>query len=101
MRENLSTAMMQELTREVRQFETAFLAGADLPGRSAGRASSLRTRNGTSLVIRCWALRPCCTPRCRPWTGELVEAYRDALNLPVPTSIQHRRCRWQALVCPT
>lgn len=33
--ENLSTAMMQELTREVRQFETAFLAGADLPGRSA------------------------------------------------------------------
>src|ERR1700733_1379006 len=33
--ENLSTAMMQELTREVRQFETAFLAGVDLPGRSA------------------------------------------------------------------
>jgi len=33
--ENLSTAMMQELTREVRQFETAFLTGVDLPGRSA------------------------------------------------------------------
>jgi Phenazine biosynthesis-like protein len=33
--ENLSTAVMQELTREVRQFETAFLAGVDLPGRSA------------------------------------------------------------------
>jgi predicted PhzF superfamily epimerase YddE/YHI9 len=26
---------MQELTREVRQFETVFLAGVDLPGRSA------------------------------------------------------------------
>ena len=33
--ENLSTAVMQGLTREVRQFETAFLAGVDLPGRSA------------------------------------------------------------------
>jgi len=33
--ENLSTAVMQELTREVRQFETAFLAGVDLPSRSA------------------------------------------------------------------
>jgi PhzF family phenazine biosynthesis protein len=33
--ENLSAAVMQELTREVRQFETAFLAGVDLPGRSA------------------------------------------------------------------
>jgi len=33
--ENLSTAVMQGLTREVRQFETAFLAGVDLLGRSA------------------------------------------------------------------
>jgi PhzF family phenazine biosynthesis protein len=33
--ENLPAAVMQELTREVRQFETAFLAGVDLPGRSA------------------------------------------------------------------
>jgi trans-2,3-dihydro-3-hydroxyanthranilate isomerase len=33
--ENLSTAVMQQLTREVRQFETAFLTGVDLPGRSA------------------------------------------------------------------
>jgi trans-2,3-dihydro-3-hydroxyanthranilate isomerase len=33
--ENLSTTVMQELTREVRQFETVFLAGVDLPGRSA------------------------------------------------------------------
>jgi trans-2,3-dihydro-3-hydroxyanthranilate isomerase len=33
--ENLSAAVMQDLTREVRQFETAFLAGVDLPGRSA------------------------------------------------------------------
>ncbi len=33
--EHLSTAVMQELTREIRQFETAFLAGVDLPGRSA------------------------------------------------------------------
>ena len=51
--ENLSTAVMQELTREVRQFETAFLAGVDLPGRSArlriftaeeDRAGSARAR---------------------------------------------------------
>jgi trans-2,3-dihydro-3-hydroxyanthranilate isomerase len=33
--EDLSTAVMQQLTREVRQFETAFLTGVDLPGRSA------------------------------------------------------------------
>jgi PhzF family phenazine biosynthesis protein len=33
--EHLPTAVMQEVTREVRQFETAFLAGVDLPGRSA------------------------------------------------------------------
>jgi trans-2,3-dihydro-3-hydroxyanthranilate isomerase len=33
--EHLSTTVMQELTREVRQFETAFLTGVDLPGRAA------------------------------------------------------------------
>ena len=33
--ENLPTAVMQQLTREVRQFETAFLTGVDLPVRSA------------------------------------------------------------------
>jgi trans-2,3-dihydro-3-hydroxyanthranilate isomerase len=33
--DGLSTAVMQEVTREVRQFETVFLAGLDLPGRSA------------------------------------------------------------------
>jgi trans-2,3-dihydro-3-hydroxyanthranilate isomerase len=33
--ESLSTAVMQQLTREVRQFETAFLTGVDLPGRFA------------------------------------------------------------------
>jgi trans-2,3-dihydro-3-hydroxyanthranilate isomerase len=33
--ESLSTAVMQELTREVRQFETAFLTDVDLPERSA------------------------------------------------------------------
>lgn len=33
--EDLPAAVMQQLTREVRQFETAFLAGVDLPGRSA------------------------------------------------------------------
>ena len=33
--QSLSTAVMQELTREVRQFETAFLTDVDLPGRSA------------------------------------------------------------------
>ena len=34
--EQLPVTVMQELTREVRQFETAFLTGVDLPGRSAG-----------------------------------------------------------------
>jgi trans-2,3-dihydro-3-hydroxyanthranilate isomerase len=33
--EHLPTVVMQEVTREVRQFETAFLAGVDLPGRRA------------------------------------------------------------------
>ncbi len=33
--EDLSAAIMQELTREVRQFETSFLSGIDLPGRTA------------------------------------------------------------------
>ena len=33
--EHLPAAVMQEVTREVRQFETAFLTGVDLPGRSA------------------------------------------------------------------
>jgi trans-2,3-dihydro-3-hydroxyanthranilate isomerase len=33
--ESLSTAVMQQVTREVRQFETAFLTAVDLPGRSA------------------------------------------------------------------
>ena len=33
--EHLSAEVMQELTREARQFETAFLTGVDLPGRSA------------------------------------------------------------------
>lgn len=33
--EHLPAAVMQDVTREVRQFETAFLAGVDLPGRSA------------------------------------------------------------------
>jgi trans-2,3-dihydro-3-hydroxyanthranilate isomerase len=33
--EHLPAEVMQELTREARQFETAFLAGVDLPGRSA------------------------------------------------------------------
>jgi PhzF family phenazine biosynthesis protein len=32
---HLPAAVMQDLTREARQFETAFLAGVDLPGRSA------------------------------------------------------------------
>jgi predicted PhzF superfamily epimerase YddE/YHI9 len=33
--EHLPAAVMRDLTREVRQFETAFLAAADLPARSA------------------------------------------------------------------
>jgi trans-2,3-dihydro-3-hydroxyanthranilate isomerase len=33
--DDLSAAVMQGVTREVRQFETVFLAGVDLPGRSA------------------------------------------------------------------
>ena len=32
---DLSTAVQQELTREVRQFETVFVSGVDLPGRTA------------------------------------------------------------------
>jgi trans-2,3-dihydro-3-hydroxyanthranilate isomerase len=34
--DNLPTAVMQEVTREVRQFETAFLSDVNLTGRSAG-----------------------------------------------------------------
>jgi len=121
--ENLSTAVMQELTREVRQFETAFLGGVDLPGRSArlriftedeeldfaghpvlGAAAVLHTLLPAAEAEESWALavaqrtvqvRTCGADR---WvdatmdqgvptlgpaiTGELAEAYRDALSLP-------------------
>jgi PhzF family phenazine biosynthesis protein len=121
--ENLSTTVMQELTREVRQFETAFLGGVDLPGRSArlriftedeeldfaghpvlGAAAVLHTLLPAAEAEESWALavaqrtvqvRTCGADR---WvdatmdqgvptlgpaiTGELAEAYRDALSLP-------------------
>jgi len=73
--EDLSTAVMQELTREVRQFETAFLASVDLPGRSArlriftedeelgfaghpvlGAAAVLHTLLPTAAAEETWAL---------------------------------------------
>jgi len=121
--ENLSTGMMQELTREVRQFETAFLAGVDLPGRSArlriftedeeldfaghpvlGAAAVLHTLLPAAEAEEGWALvvaQRTVEVRTRGadrWvdatmdqgiptlgpaiTGELAEAYREALNLP-------------------
>jgi trans-2,3-dihydro-3-hydroxyanthranilate isomerase len=120
--ENLSTAVMQQLTREVRQFETAFLTGVDLPGRSArvriftedeeldfaghpvlGAAAVLHTLVPAPEAEESWALavvRRRVETRTRGaagWvdaamdqgvpqlgqaiTGELAEAYRDALNL--------------------
>jgi hypothetical protein len=45
--EHLPAAVMQDVTREVRQFETAFLAGVDLLGRLPGCGSSPRTRRWT------------------------------------------------------
>ena len=75
--DGLSAAVMQEVTREVRQFETVFLPGLDLVGLCPAAGSSSRTRSWISPVIRCWAPRPCCThsylaPKpnrvgCFPW----------------------------------
>src|ERR1039457_2165332 len=120
--ENLSTAVMQELTREIRQFETAFLAGVELPGRSArlriftedeeldfaghpvlGAAAVLHTLLPAAEPEENWALAVAQrtvdvqtrgagrwvdatmdqgVPKLGPAiTGELAEAYRDALNL--------------------
>ena len=120
--ENLSAAVMQQLTREVRQFETAFLAGVDLPGRSArvriftedeeldfaghpvlGAAAVLHTLLPAPEAEESWALAVAQrivetrTRGAAGWvdpamdqgvpqlgraiTGELAEAYRDALNL--------------------
>ena len=120
--ENLSTAVMQELTREIRQFETAFLPGVDLPGRSArlriftedeeldfaghpvlGAAAVLHTLLPAAEPEENWALAVAQrtvdvqtrgagrwvdatmdqgVPKLGPAiTGELAEAYRDALNL--------------------
>jgi len=119
---SLSTAVMQDLTREVRQFETAFLADVDLPGRSArlriftedeeldfaghpvlGAAAVLHTLLPTAEAEENWALAvaqrmvEARTRGAGRWvdatmdqgvpelgpaiTGELAEAYRDALNL--------------------
>jgi trans-2,3-dihydro-3-hydroxyanthranilate isomerase len=120
--ENLSPAAMQALTREVRQFETAFLTGVDLPGRSArlriftedeeldfaghpvlGAAAVLHTLLPAPEAEESWDLAIAqrrVETRTRgaagwvdaamdqgvpqlgpPIAGELVEAYRDALNL--------------------
>jgi trans-2,3-dihydro-3-hydroxyanthranilate isomerase len=120
--ENLSTAVMQQLTREVRQFETAFLTGVDLPGRSAqvriftedeeldfaghpvlGAAAVLHTLLPAPEAEESWALAVAQrtvetrTRGAAGWvdaamdqgipqlghavSGELAEAYRDALNL--------------------
>lgn len=64
--ESLSTAVMQELTREVRQFQTAFLAGVDLPGRSARLRIFTEDEELDFAGLQCWALRRCCTPCCQP-----------------------------------
>jgi hypothetical protein len=46
--ESLSTAVMQEPTREVRQFETAFLTDVD-PARSVGSAADLHRGRGAGF----------------------------------------------------
>jgi PhzF family phenazine biosynthesis protein len=63
--ENLSTAVMQQLTREVRPFETAFLTGVDLPGRSARVRIFTEHEKLDFAGHPVWAPRPCCTPCCR------------------------------------
>ena len=119
----LPAAVMQDVTREVRQFETAFLGGVDLPGRSArlriftedeeldfaghpvlGAAAVLHTLVPAAEAEESWALAVAQrtvqvrTRGADRWvdatmdqgvptlgpaiTGELAEAYRDALNLP-------------------
>jgi trans-2,3-dihydro-3-hydroxyanthranilate isomerase len=120
--ENLPAAVMQQLTREIRQFETAFLTAVDLPDRSArvriftadeeldfaghpvlGTAAVLHTLLPAPAAEESWALMVAgrkVETRTRgaagwvdaamdqgvpqlghPIAGELVEAYRDALNL--------------------
>jgi PhzF family phenazine biosynthesis protein len=120
--EHLPAAVMQDLTREVRQFETAFLAAVDLPGRSArlriftedeeldfaghpvlGAAAVLHTLLPAPEAEESWALEVAqrtVEVRTRgadrwvdatmdqgvpklgpPIAGELVQAYRAALNL--------------------
>ena len=120
--ETLSPAVMQQLTREVRQFETAFLTGVNLPGRSAhvriftedeeldfaghpvlGAAAVLHTLLPAPEAEESWTLTVAQrsvetrTRGAAGWvdaamdqgvpqlghaiTGELAEAYRDALNL--------------------
>jgi len=104
--ENLPTAVMQEVTREVRQFETAFLAGVDLPGRSArlriftedeeldfaghpvlGAAAVLHALLPAPHAEEIWALAVDATmdqgvPQFGPAVAaELAETYRAALNL--------------------
>src|SRR5260370_22887176 len=120
--QNLSSAVMQELTREVRQFETAFLNDVDLTGRSGrlriftedeeldfaghpvlGAAAVLHTLLPDQDAEESWAMAiaqrtvEVRTRGADRWvdatmdqgapmlgpaiTGELAEAYRDALNL--------------------
>jgi trans-2,3-dihydro-3-hydroxyanthranilate isomerase len=61
----LSTAVQQQLTREVRQFETVFISGVDLLGRTARLRIFTEDEELGFAVIRCWASARCCTPSCQ------------------------------------
>jgi trans-2,3-dihydro-3-hydroxyanthranilate isomerase len=63
--DSLSTAVMQEMTREVRQFETAFLNEVDLTGRSARLRIFTEDEELDFAGHPVLGPRPCCTPCCR------------------------------------
>ena len=69
----------QQLTREVRQFETVFVSAVDLRVGPRGSGSSPRTRSSASRAIRCSAPPRCCTPSLaaaaaeETWTLKLSE----------------------------
>jgi trans-2,3-dihydro-3-hydroxyanthranilate isomerase len=100
---SLPAAVMQDVTREVRQFETAFLTDVDLTGGSArlriftedeeldfaghpvlGAAAVLHTLLPVSGAEQTWALavaQRTVAARTRGAAGEPGRAYSDALNL--------------------